>query len=34
MYAAKRGHFEVARVLLEWGADPNLQAKVSRYFLP
>ena len=33
MYAAKYGHFEVVRVLLEWGADKSLQVKASERFV-
>ena len=34
MYAAGKGHLDVARVLLEGGADKNLIPTASEYFLP
>lgn len=33
MCAARWGHLEVVRVLLEWGADKILQDKASGYFV-
>ena len=31
-YAADKGHYEVAKLLLDWGADPNIQCTMSPWY--